>query len=212
MYGSELIVHNIIGKNYTTDVYNYHDNFEKEHHIVSGVTAGNPEYPLASSLNVNEKKQRISDFHARTFLMPTSRTAENDAQHNTDINNNPYLRYDPENWVQLRNSQMIQLENAFNINIEVHGNTLINVGDVVTVNLPYTGVVKGDSHVDKIYQGPFLIKTIRHDFNVLTQPTQHTMYMNLVKDSLEEEMFAPDDNYEPQDKESGIIEEYEYIS
>ena len=215
LYGNEPIKRiMLIGlgkqKNYTTDIYNYHDNFQNEHHIVGGVTTEATEYPLASGLYVNEKNQRVSDFHARTFLMPTSKTAENDAQHNTDINNTPYRRYDPENWVQSRNSQMIQLENAFNINIEVHGNTLINVGDIVTVNLPYTGVVKGDTKYDRFYQGRFLIKTIRHDFNVLTKPVQHTMSMNLVKDSLEEQIFAPDDNYEPSAKESGIIKEYQY--
>ena len=142
--------------------------------------------------------------------MPTSKTAENDGQHNTDINNNPYRRYDPENWVQARNSQMIQLQNAFNINIEVHGNTLINVGDIVTVNLPYTGVIEGDTKYDRIYRGPFLIKTIRHDFNVLAQPVQHTMSMNLVKDSLEEQIIAPDENHEPSAKNGAIIEEYQY--
>ena len=212
MYGSKLIVHNIIGKTYTTDVYNYHDNFENEHHIVGGVTADLSEFPLASALIVNEKDQRVSDFYARTFLMPTSKSGENDAQHNTEVNNNPYMSYDPENWVQSRNSQMIQLENAFNINIEVHGNTLINVGDKVTVNIPYTGAVKGNSKYDRFYQGPFLIKTIRHDFNVLAKPAQHRMYMNLVKDSLEERIFAPDDNYEPSATESGIIEEYDYVN
>ena len=210
MYGSKLIVHDIIGKNYRTDIYNYHDNFKNEHHIVGGVTTEIEEYPIASGLYVNEKNQRVSDFHARTFLMPTSKTAENDGQHNTDINNNPYRRYDPENWVQSRNSQMVQLENGFNINIEVHGNTLVNAGDIVTVNLPYTGVVKGNTKYDRFYQGRFLIKKIRHDFNVLAQPVQHTMSMNLVKDSLEEQITAPDDNYEPSAKDGGIIKEYQY--
>ena len=210
MYGSKLIVHDIVGKTYTTDVYNYHDNFKNKHHIVGGVTAERPEFPLASDLYVNEKNLRVSDFFARTFLMPTSKSGDNDGQHNTDINNTPYARYDPENWVQSRNSQMIQLENALNINIEVHGNTLINAGDKVTVNLPYGAAVKGDTKFDKFYQGPFLIKTIRHDFNVLSQPQQHKMYMNLVKDSLEERIAGPDDNYEPAATESGIIEEYNY--
>ena len=212
MYGSKLIVHDIIGKNYTTDVYNYHDNFENEHHIVGGVTAEKPEYPLASDIYVNEKNQRVSDFSARTFLMPTTAGEGKDASHNSETNNTPYLRYDPENWVQSRNSQMIQLENAFNINIEVHGNTLINVGDKVTVNIPYTGAVKGESKYDKIYRGPFLIKTIRHDFNVLAKPAQHTMYMNLVKDSLEEQLSSPDDNYEPNQGYLGRTEEYSYAN
>ena len=214
MYSSQLIVHDIISKAYRTDIYKYHDHFEKEHHIVGGVTAENPEFPIASDLYVNEKKQRVSDFFARTFVMPTSKTGsgDNDGQHNTDINNTPYRRYDPENWLQSRNSQMIQLENAFNINIEVHGNTLVNVGDKVTVNIPYTAALKGESVYDRIYSGPFLVKKIRHDFNILSQPAQHTMHLNLVKDSLEERMGAPDDNYEPAALESGLIEEYEYTT
>ncbi len=40
MYGSKLITHDIIGKNYATAQYNYHDNWDKESHIVSGVTEG----------------------------------------------------------------------------------------------------------------------------------------------------------------------------
>ena len=40
------------------------------------------------------------------------------------------------------------------------------------------------------YKGPFLIKRIRHDFNMATTPRKHEMSMNLVKDSLEEELGA----------------------
>ena len=50
MYGSKLITHDIISKSYTTDTYNYHDNWEKENHIVSGVTEGKIDHPLVLSL------------------------------------------------------------------------------------------------------------------------------------------------------------------
>ncbi len=149
--------------------------------------------------------------------MPTTKVpgddGVNDGQHNNDLNGSSYRRFDPENFVQSRNSQMLQLENGLNINLEVHGNTLINAGDKVTVNIPYTAALKAadNKSTDKFYQGPFLIKSIRHDFNVVAQPAQHRMYMNLVKDSLEEQLVGPNDNPEPQDdKETGFIEEYSY--
>ena len=34
--------------------------------------------------------------------------------------------------------------------------------------------------------------------------------MNLVKDSLEEQIIAPDENHEPSAKNGAIIEEYQY--
>jgi hypothetical protein len=210
MYGSKLITHDIISKSYNTEIYNYHDDFAKESHIVGGVTAGTPEFPLASALALNDKGLRVSDFSARTFMMPTSTTGGVDSQHTTENNTNPYMAYDPHKWLQRRNSQMIQLQNALQVNIMTHGNTLINAGDKVILNLPYTASVKavGEDKFDKFYKGPFLIKRIRHDFIMNASPKMHRMYMSLVKDSIEEELESTGPT-EPS-AEAGIVEEYSY--
>ena len=210
MFGSKLITHDIISKNYRTEIYNYHDDFVKESHIVGGVTEGTPEFPLASALALNDKGLRVSDFSARTFVMPTSTTNGVDSQHTTENNTNPYMAYDPHKWLQRRNSQMVQLENALQVNIMTHGNTLLNAGDKVILNLPYTASVKavGDDKFDKFYKGPFLIKRIRHDFIMNSSPKMHRMYMNLVKDSIEEELETTGPT-EPS-AVSGIVQEYSY--
>ena len=210
MFGSKLITHDIISKSYETKTYNYHDTWETESHIVSGVTEGKPDHPLVSHLTITEEGLRVSDFPARTFLMPTSLSGGVDSQHTTENNTNPYMAYDPHKWLQRRNSQMIQLENALQVNIMTHGNTLINAGDKVILNLPYTASVKpaGNEKFDRFYKGPFLIKRIRHDFIMNSSPKRHRMYMNLVKDSLEEEL----DDVGPIEPsaEAAVIEEYKY--
>ena len=211
MFGSKLITHDIISKSYDTKIYNYHDNFEEESHIVGGVTAGKLEFPLASELSLNDKGLRVSDFPARTFMMPTSLAGGVDSQHTTENNTNPYMAYDPHKWLQRRNSQMIQLENALQVNIMTHGNTLINAGDKVILNLPYTASVKPDKNekFDRFYKGPFLIKRIRHDFIMNSSPKRHRMYMNLVKDSLEEELDKTGPT-EPSAAKQAEILEYKY--
>ena len=211
MYGSKLITHDIIGKTYTTEVYNYLDDFENEHHIVGGVNQGNQEFPLASEILVTEEGKRVSDFPARTFVMPTSLTGGVDSQHTTENNTNPYMAYDPHKWCQRRNSQMIQLDNALQVNILVHGNTLVNAGDKVLLNLPYTAVIKSSKNekFDRFYKGPFLIKRIRHDCIMNSSPRRHRMYMNLVKDSLEEELDITGP-IEPSADRAAVIEEYTY--
>ena len=210
MYGSKLITHDIISKSYNTKVYNYHDNWANEAHIVSGVTEGTPDFPLVSHLTITEEGLRVSDFPARTFLMPTSLSGGVDSQHQTENNTSPYMAYDPHKWAQQRNSQMIQLENALQINVLVHGNTLINAGDKVLLNIPYTASAKGpkNERYDKFYKGPFLIKKIRHEFFV-QENQKHKMHMQLVKDSLEEKL---DDvgPIEPSAEISAGVDEYEY--
>ena len=214
MYGSKLITHDIVNKTYKTSKYNYHDNFTSEPHIVSGTTAERTEYPFVSSLYVNQEG-RISDYLGRTFVVPetnSSSDSEKDASHVTTANTSPFSSYRPSSWMQRRNSQMLQLENAFNINLMVHGNTLVRAGKVVTVKIPYvqTSTVKKEEPYDKFYNGPFLIKRIRHDFSMTESPPKHTMSMNLVKDSLEEELPNPDDNLEPSAPTHGSKINYAY--
>ena len=199
MYGSELIKHDIRNKSISRKIYNYHDEFEKEDHIVSGVKLGNTEYPLASSVALNTRGQRVSDFPARTYVLPTSIVNRNDGQHATPENTYPYEAYGPEKWLQRRNSQMNQLESGFTVNILCHGNTYINAGQKVIFNLPYTAALKaaGGETTDRFYKGPFLVKSIRHDFSFDSSPQKHSMILTLTKDSIEEPLNAPPDNYEP---------------
>ena len=199
MYASELIKHDIRNKSISRKVYNYHDNFENEDHIVSGVKEGKTEYPLASSVALNPSGQRVSDFPARTYVVPTSLHNRSDGQHATPDNTYPYEAYGAEKWLQRRNSQMTQIKSGLSVNIICHGNTYINAGQKVILNLPYTAALKtadGQTN-DRFYKGPFLIKNIRHDFEFDKSPQKHTMIMSLVKDSIEEPLDSPPDNYEP---------------
>ena len=214
MYGSKLITHDIVNKKYKDIRYNYHDNFTSEPHIVSGTTAERSEYPFVSELYVNQEG-RVSDYLGRTFVMPETNSSinkEKDSQHATTANTSPFSSYNPSSWIQRRNSQMLQLENAFNINLRVHGNTMVKVGNVVTVKIPYVmaSSVKREEPFDKFYNGPFLIKRIRHDFSMTQSPQKHIMNMNLVKDSLEEELPNPVDNMEPSAQTYGSKIGYNY--
>ena len=96
MYASELIKHDIRNKSISRKVYNYHREFKNEDHIVSGVTKGKTEHPLASSLALNPQGQGVSDFPARTYVVPTSLHNRSDGQHATPENTYPYEPYGAE--------------------------------------------------------------------------------------------------------------------
>ena len=211
MLGSKLITHDIINKSYQNAYYNYHDNFSNESHIVGGGAKGKIEHPLTSEFYVTPG-WRTSDFPSRFFVYPTTKRGTTDGQHVTENNTEPYIAQDPHRWLQRRTSQMTQLENGLQINITVHGNTIISAGDIVKVDLPqHSRILTGDLSIDKFYQGPFLVKTIRHDFMFTSSPQKHQMMMNLVKDSLETELDAPVDNIEPALNRAAILENYDYF-
>ena len=199
MYGSELIKHDIRNKSISRKRYNYHREFNNEDHIVSGVTEGRTEYPLASQAALNPRGERVSDFSARTYVVPTSLNSRSDGQHATTDNTYPYEPYGPEKWLQRRNSQMAQIRTGLSVNIICHGNTYVNAGQKVILNLPYTAAVKAaDGEInDRFYKGPFLIKNVRHDFEFDKSPQKHVMIISLVKDSIEEPLDTLKDNYEP---------------
>ena len=211
MFASTMITHDIISKTYSTKIYNYLDEYSNETHI--------DKHPIVNDLPINKRGERVSDFPARTFVIPTSLSGSNDSQHDTLTGNQPYAAYDPQRWLQRRNSQLIQLESGLNVNILIHGNTLLTVGDIVELNIPFTSsslakyVGDGEqSTVDKLFRKNFLIKRIRHEFDTATSPFKHQMYVNLVRDGLDKKLESPEDNFEPESLKSGGVEEYEYNS
>ena len=216
MYGSMLHTHDIINKTHKTYRYNYHDNFTSEPHIVSGTTAERTEYPFVSGLHV-DKHGRVSDHAARTYVMPETNSSldlTKDASHVTTANTSPFSGHNPQSWLQRRTSQILQLQNALNINLTIHGNTIVKAGNIVTLKIPnvQSSMLNFGFEVsDSQYKGPFLIKRIRHDFSTSVSPPKHTMHMGLVKDSLEEPLPSPTDNIEPQ-RENGYTSEYAYSS
>ena len=196
-YGSKLIIHDIFNKRFTEHEYNYLESFPTEGRIE--YYNSNYEYPLYSATPVDGKKT-VSDFPSRPFLTPTSIKdieAHTDATHHTSNNNHPFSAQNAQTFLQRRNSQMIQSEQGFMVNILTLGNTVISAGDVVTLDLPMplAGSFKyldsdADEYVnftpDKWYKGAFLIKRIRHDFDIAAG--KHHSNMVLVKDSLTEEI------------------------
>ena len=79
--------------------------------------------------------------------------------------------------------------------------------DNIILNLPWISSSEspGGEKFDIFYKGPFLIKRIRHDFNMSSNPQRHMMYMSLVKDSLEEKLEGPKDLKEPKPEQEPEI-------
>ena len=202
-YASNLIVHDIFSKTFKKYKYGIFDEFRNENHITQYHKKNKKDFPIYSHVFVDEQQRSVQDFPARTFVTPTSNLLDKDASHSTENNTFPFSAPNTQDWLQRRVSQKIQLEQGLLVNILTHGNTVINAGDIVRLDLPFNSSSKTTKNQknDRFYRGMFLVKRLRHDFDFGDK--KHKTYLTLVKDSLEETLDGPEDNTEPKPKNSG---------
>jgi len=204
VYGSKLIVHNIYSKSFNEYQYNYFDHFSKEKHITS--YHDKKQFPIFSDVTIEKDGSRSSDFPSRTYLTSISQ-GETDTNNTTIDGTEPYAAPDQQNSIQERASTMNQLEKGLLLNIVTHGNTSVNAGDVVKLDIPINVAFKTPDNPknDRFYQGVFLIKKIKHEFSFNQSARKHTSYMTLVKDSLAKELDGPKNLYEPKPEKNASV-------
>jgi hypothetical protein len=199
-YGSNLTIYDTFAKKQTRQQFNYLDSFSKVSHANS-LSGGRPgkSFPLVNSSPIERASNprfdvpsgRISDVPAKSFLVPTARFHDADGvdqgtinYHHTANGNYPYVGGDTKKWLQLRESMLTHLELGISANLEVHGNTLVNAGDMIEFNLPTQTAAKTEKNekYDFFFNGQFLIKKIRHDFDF--GQMRHEMVLSVVRDDL----------------------------
>ena len=199
---SRLLVHNIYSKSFEEYTYNYFDNFNKEKHITS--YHDKKQFPIFSDVTIEKDGARSSDFPARTYLTSISQ-GETDTNNTTLDGTEPFHAPDPQNTLQERSSTVNQLEKGLILNISTHGNTSLNAGDIVKLDIPLTASIKTSENRknDRFYQGVFLVKRIKHEFDFGVK--KHGSILTLVKDSLSEKLEGPNDQFEPKPEKSPTI-------
>lgn len=173
IFSSELIVHDVMSKSYQKHIYNYNESFANEKHLGKEPVAVNDPDGVS-----------VSSFPARQYLKPTVGVGTLDESYEDgcygySFNSNNL------NLMQSRKSQFGMLEGGLQLNIDVVGTTVVKAGDIVEIKIPSVSAVKTPQNetLDMLYNGNFLIRSLRHDFDISN--TKHRMSMNVTKDSFE---------------------------
>jgi len=171
IFSSELIVHDIISKSYEKHTYKYSDNFSNEQHLGPA--------PLA---NLDPDGENVSSFPSVQYLKPVVGVGND--QSFEDENNQYVYSTNRLDLMQARRSQLSMLESGLQLNIDVIGTTIVKAGDIVRIIIPSVAAVKTTKNEteDMLYNGNFLIRSLRHDFDMVNH--KHTMSMNVTKDAI----------------------------
>lgn len=204
-YSSDLIVHDIISKSYRKHTYNYIESFGNQRHVDKDQAS-----PILNNISLTKNGDGLSSFPSKQYLKPIVGFSS-DESHLDDFYQNSFTSDNLPNSIQSRASQMIMMD-GLSLNIDVTGTTLVCAGDIVDITIPNTAAnIEGNDTEDSLFKGNFLVKALRHDFN-MAEPKRHTMSMQVVKDSMTRNVSSPVDNFEPKQKSPPIkIKEFDDI-
>jgi hypothetical protein len=173
-YSSKLRVHDLYNKTLKDYDFNYLENFEKDTH-----TDGKS--PIISKATDARTQKSLVDYpDTKLYVSTTSAT-----KHFYETEDYPYQSDNLEKTLQRRKSRMRQFERGIKLQIQVPGQTYSQAGDIIELNIAASSSDTEDK-LDKQLSGKHLVTTIRHEFKMGADP-RHQIYMETVKDSLEEE-------------------------
>ena len=189
-YASKLITHDQYNKTFKEHEYNYIDDYLRTPHLEKDdATTDQAEYrgfipqahydfndtETANTRGQGSAYKYLSDY-SDARIMVQSNTAN---IHNTNMKDG----YKVSEYVQ-RRKNVLGTMNALQCELETHGNTHLNIGHIIRINVPRSGRnkfgIKSADH-DKYLTGRWLITAIRHSFNIADQI--HTMALTCIKET-----------------------------
>ena len=181
-FASKLITYDAYNKTFKTNKFNYIDEFlqlphaEKDDGVADAgsyrglIINAHHDYTdktLTDSKDANRTAYKLLSDYSDSRLMVASNTAN---IHNT----NSSKGYKTDDSIQKR-QHALQVFNAIELELTVYGNTHLNIGHVIQVNIPRTGRdKKGIKHEDneRYTSGRWVITAVRHNFNVGDQTSR----------------------------------------
>jgi hypothetical protein len=181
MYASKLTMIDLHNKNVTTHRFNYIDEFNNQLHVDHYSRYNLQQNPILSGM-YDGWGYRLTDYSdAAVFCQTTEKTGIEEFDNAATEGVYNYNAVD--RWLMARRSRISQLKSALTLRLEVPGNTTLEVGDLIGVVLRTKNA--GDGATDPYLTGRYLIKTLRHEFQMKQggQP-KHFTHMEVVRDTV----------------------------
>ena len=172
MISSKLITHDVYNKRLDLYKYDYLSNFDRDIHPDNGESR-----PIISEAKDPDNGKSLTD-HEDTKLFVISTASGYSFSEGT---NYPYQSDNQSQTLQRKKARKEQFENGSILNIEVNGQTFIQAGDKVNLEITANSAVS-DEREDKQLSGNYIVTHLRHTFTK-SQQLKHKITMQVAKDS-----------------------------
>ena len=180
MYGSNLLMIDLVNKTVENHNYNYFDDFAEDKHVDEFNLYGSQNAPLGSEAR-DDYGNRLSDYdQSKTYMQAVDREAPNglySARHDGQ-----YDYSGTDIWLQRRMGRFSAIDSAITLRIEVPGNTSLQAGDMVGIDMRNQGLLAEDER-DPIYSGRYLVSKLKHEFKRGDGVYKHHCHMEVIRDT-----------------------------
>ena len=172
MISSKLITHDVYNKRLDLYKYDYLSNFDRDIHPDNGEST-----PIISQAKDPDNGKGLTD-HEDTKLFVVSTAS---GYSFSEGENYPYQSDNLNQTLQRKKARKEQFENGSILNIEVNGQTFIQAGDKINLEISATSSITDDKE-DKQLSGNYIVTHLRHSFTK-SQQLKHKIVMQVAKDS-----------------------------
>ena len=180
MYGSNLLMIDLVNKTVENFNYNYFDDFAEDKHVDEFNLYSSQNAPLGSQAT-DDYGNRLSDYdQSKTYMQAVDREAPNglySARHDGQ-----YDYSGTDIWLQRRMGRFSAIDSAITLRIEVPGNTSLQAGDMVGIDMRNQGLLAEDER-DPIYSGRYLVSKLKHEFTRGDGVYKHHCHMEVIRDT-----------------------------
>lgn len=174
LYASNITMTDIYTKSYKNYKLNYFDEYENHNHL--------DENPIISDVQDPFIKNGIHETPNSSFHVMSSTNGKLFSSGNSY----PYQDNNIEKWLLKRKSKLLEMDNSIKLHVEIFGNTKIQAGDVIRLNIRNTSTIN-DEPYDPFYSGRYLITKLKHVFDD-GESRKHSCFLEVVKDSSSREL------------------------
>ena len=180
MYASNLLMIDLVNKTVENFNYNYFDDFNEDKHVDEYNQYGSQNAPLGSQAK-DDFGNRLSDYdQSKIYMQAVDRESPNglySARHDGQYD---YVGTDI--WLQRRMGRFSAMQSAITLRVEVPGNTSLQAGDMVGIDMRNQGMLAEDER-DPIYSGRYLVSKLKHQFNRGDGVYKHSVHMEVIRDT-----------------------------
>jgi len=185
MYASKLLEVDLFNKSYKTYDYDYVKKYTDDVHIDSFTKSGSTQAPVLSEAT-DDFGFKLSEYPDSVFFVQTTdKTNELFTPMHQEGTETPYDTINVHQWLQRRKSRFAQLASALTLRVEVPGNTSIQAGDVVGLEIMNRSS-NSEEEMDVNYTGRYLVTKLHHVFSKGQGRYKHTVHMECVRDTVSE--------------------------
>ena len=183
MYGSKLTMIDLVNKTKEDFEYNYFDDFQEDKHADAFNAYGSVNAPLASEAR-DDFQNRLSDYtESAIFMQAVDRDSPNGLFSARYEGQYDYTGTDI--WLQRRKGRFSSLDSAITLRVEVPGNTTLQAGDLIGIEMRNQGMLAEDKK-DPYFSGRYLVRKLRHEFTFAEGSPKHTVYLDCVRDTIKQ--------------------------